>query len=246
MVGAGRDSLSQGVIPPRTKYRASRSPTATFPSRTVYARTQTTLITGIAAAGDSEFMNAPHIIIKRESSTWNGWCVHYAGMFQDPPSLERKTHCHAGVEYASVAKQVDYTYSREDGHKYNAREAHPCFRHEHPLTDGCAQCRFPTPEEIKAHDEELNGEISKMIVAHNAIVEELNRRLKAGDGYVKLNQRTHSDFEDDEAVSKDYVSGAGVMDCPVCKSGKLQYSCASVNGHVHARCSTAGCVAWMQ
>lgn len=43
-----------------------------------------------------------------------------------------------------------------------------------------------------------------------------------------------------------YFSGSGVIPCPICKSGKVNYSRAAYNGHVHARCSTAGCVAWME
>jgi hypothetical protein len=40
---------------------------------------------------------------------------------------------------------------------------------------------------------------------------------------------------------------SGVIDCPVCTTGKVRYSRAgSYNGHVHASCSTAGCVSWME
>lgn len=188
----------------------------------------------------------PHITIKREKSSWDGWCVHYAGFFDPGSSMSRKTHCDAGVEYASVSKKVDYTYAREDGHKYKSHEAHPCFRHEHPLTDGCAKCRFPTPEEIKAHDEQINGHIRKITTAHAAIISELDRRHKSGDTEVKINAHSNSEYDDGYDGPKNYVSGAGVMDCPVCKIGKLRYSRDSYNGHVHARCSTPDCVSWMQ
>lgn len=40
-------------------------------------------------------------------------------------------------------------------------------------------------------------------------------------------------------------SASGVITCPVCQ-GDLSYSRASVNGRIRARCSTAGCVAWME
>jgi hypothetical protein len=41
--------------------------------------------------------------------------------------------------------------------------------------------------------------------------------------------------------------GSGVIDCPVC-GGKetLKFSRASYNGHIHARCTTENCVAWME
>jgi hypothetical protein len=38
----------------------------------------------------------------------------------------------------------------------------------------------------------------------------------------------------------------GAVTCPVCKSGTLRFSRAGSNGHIHAACSTKGCVAWME
>ena len=202
---------------------------------------------GAASAPMPGSPSRPHINIPRESSSWNGRCVHYAGMMETGMSLKRKTHCNAGVEYASVEKKVDYTYSRRGERPYEAHTAHPCFKHEHPLTDGCAKCRFPTPEEIKAHDEEATGLIKRITIAHKAIVADLERRHKAGDAKVQMNVTRHADFDDGyDDGPRNYISGGGVMDCPVCKTGKLHYSRASCNGHVHARCSTADCVAWMQ
>jgi hypothetical protein len=43
-----------------------------------------------------------------------------------------------------------------------------------------------------------------------------------------------------------YFCGSGQMSCPVCNTGTLRYSRDLSNGHVHARCSTEGCVAWME
>jgi len=43
--------------------------------------------------------------------------------------------------------------------------------------------------------------------------------------------------------------GRGIIDCPVCKSGKLRYSKAAYNdynGHIHAACTTKNCVRWME
>jgi len=40
-------------------------------------------------------------------------------------------------------------------------------------------------------------------------------------------------------------SGLGAIICPVCKCGTLTYTIA-MNGHVHAKCSTDGCVCWME
>lgn len=38
---------------------------------------------------------------------------------------------------------------------------------------------------------------------------------------------------------------ADVITCPCC-NGKLGYGKARSNGHIHAQCSTEGCVAWME
>lgn len=40
--------------------------------------------------------------------------------------------------------------------------------------------------------------------------------------------------------------GQGAVKCPCCADGELSYSVSGYNGHVHGRCSTAGCVRWMQ
>ena len=53
----------------------------------------------------------------------------------------------------------------------------------------------------------------------------------------------------DDAKSKGYGKGHGgygAVDCPCCEGGKLQYSVASYNGHMHGRCTTKGCVSWME
>jgi hypothetical protein len=40
------------------------------------------------------------------------------------------------------------------------------------------------------------------------------------------------------------VSIAGAVKCPGC-AGSLNYAIAS-NGHIHAKCSTPGCLEWME
>lgn len=42
-------------------------------------------------------------------------------------------------------------------------------------------------------------------------------------------------------------SAGGVIDCPICSGKKtLRFSRASVNGHIHAACTTDNCVSWME
>ncbi len=52
----------------------------------------------------------------------------------------------------------------------------------------------------------------------------------------------------DDAKTKGLKKGHGgqsSLTCPIC-AGILRYNVAGYNGHMHARCETAGCVAWME
>jgi hypothetical protein len=40
--------------------------------------------------------------------------------------------------------------------------------------------------------------------------------------------------------------GTGSLPCPAECGGTLHYSVASYNGHMHGRCTTAGCASWME
>jgi len=40
-------------------------------------------------------------------------------------------------------------------------------------------------------------------------------------------------------------SGRGEVPCIIC-SGKIRYTVAGLNGHMHAHCTTKGCVSWME
>jgi hypothetical protein len=96
---------------------------------------------------------------------------------------------------------------------------------------------------MKDHDE-IMEHCDKIGIARNAILDELSRRYKAQDKSVAplIPEMEHHWYK----PQKNYFSGGGIMDCPVCKTGKLKYSRAGYNGHVHGRCSTNGCVAWME
>ncbi len=93
-------------------------------------------------------------------------------------------------------------------------------------------------------NEEFKERFARIEIARKAILEDLKLRAKSGDVNVKpldpeCEHRWHKPQDN-------YYSGAGEMDCPVCKTGKLRYARSPYNGHVHARCMTDGCVAWME
>lgn len=78
---------------------------------------------------------------------------------------------------------------------------------------------LPGPEEAIAHAELVD----KFMKAHRAAKDHAKQQgLGRGNG------------------------GQGRMPCPAGCGGELRYSVASVNGHMHAACSTKGCVSWME
>jgi hypothetical protein len=86
--------------------------------------------------------------------------------------------------------------------------------------------------------------MDQILKARSAIVAELKRRALEKDPNVRpLNPdaalRWHKPQDN-------YYSGAGEMACPICEAGKLRYSRSGYNGHVHAGCTTEGCVSWME
>lgn len=83
----------------------------------------------------------------------------------------------------------------------------------------------------------------RLTVAREAILQELRRRWKEDRG---LGITAPADIHRFFKPQTNYFCGDGVMACPICNTGKLHYIRSSYNGHVHARCSSAGCVAWTE
>jgi hypothetical protein len=93
-------------------------------------------------------------------------------------------------------------------------------------------------------NKETPPHITNMMTAREAILADLKDRAQRGDTSVKaLSDRDAHRWHKPQA---NYYAGGGEIVCPVCKTGKLCYSRAAYNGHVHAACSTNGCVAWME
>ena len=88
--------------------------------------------------------------------------------------------------------------------------------------------------------------MDKIKIARDAILAELHRRFHANDKAVKALDPKSAHHWWNPMEQKNCFSGAGEMACPVCKTGKLRYSRAGYNGHVHAACSTDTCVRWME
>ena len=125
-----------------------------------------------------------------------------------------------------------------------ARRRKPMTMKNEQVQEQPAIPTLPPATGSASRDEEIETLISGMTVARKAILEDLSRRHKEGDKTVKMNGNSQSEYDDDGP--RNYISGAGEIDCPVCKAAKLRYSRASYNGHVHAACMSAKCVRWME
>lgn len=85
--------------------------------------------------------------------------------------------------------------------------------------------------------------VDRETFAREAILQELRRRWREDRcGGVTA----PADISRFYQPQTNYFCGEGKMECPVCRTGELKYSRSNYNGHVHAKCSTVGCVAWME
>lgn len=84
---------------------------------------------------------------------------------------------------------------------------------------------------------------AELIAAREAILSEFKRRWKEDRGFGLTAPADISRFYQPQT---NYFCGNGIMDCPICRTGKLKYMRSSRNGHICAKCSTPDCVAWIE
>lgn len=128
-------------------------------------------------------------------------------------------HYRAMSDHETCAAGIPY--DKFKGLKFDER---PCFCRNGKSPGGCELAVFPTPEEIEAREAEFDKLFEMVAKAREAIVSHLGGPWKNGT-----------------------KGAAGAIDCPAC-GGKesLRFSRAGCNGHIHAGCTTDGCVAWME
>ena len=131
--------------------------------------------------------------------------------------------CKAGVRYVDVERRHSPMNYDSGGVTYSSSLSRPCITKYNHAGAECDKLEFPTAEEIAAIMERQEKGLLGIMKARAAIVEKIGP-------YVK---RKSPDV-------------AGSLACPVCTTGTLGYRRATFNGHIHARCSTEGCVAWME
>lgn len=132
------------------------------------------------------------------------------------------TTCAAGINYQELAGIVDGLFlvlpcAKESTWSKTRREQLGLQIRQCPKLDRV------TREQAEKEAEEMinqgNRTMSAMIIAHE---DADSKGLKKGHG------------------------GAGEVECPICITGHIQYSVASYNGHMAAKCTTKGCVSWME
>lgn len=153
------------------------------------------------------------------------WCIHYSGCLNDK--------CNSGHRYLDLARPLsseEMTWRKKNypslptAHTAISRRV-PCGANNDVHT--CTDFRLPTKEQVieyKAKSDAFIAQFMKrMVVVRPAIEADIETR--------NMKKR----------------SCQGIIDCPACAAGKVHYSYAgNVNGHIHARCTTKGCVEWME
>lgn len=94
----------------------------------------------------------------------------------------------------------------------------PCFGKGKDCEKHCEKKLLPTKEQVKAWKDYTDERFTKIFEARDLIIKQ-NEKDKRGKGFVN---------------------------CPACSKGRLYYSVASYNGHVHASCETQECLQWME
>jgi hypothetical protein len=140
----------------------------------------------------------------------------------DHQSQRREKKLHTCIHFTGIQNQtckanVPYEKARDESTK---PYKFACLDAD---TDVCPLREYPTSEQVDAAEAEMNRRLDQLRVAMPA--------CRA------------------DAKSKGFGKGHGGQSsiaCPVCESGTLRYSVAGYNGHMHGRCTTEGCMSWMQ
>jgi len=116
-------------------------------------------------------------------------------------------------------KQYPVCKAGVDYHTFDQRhDRMPCLGETPQAKAGCDQYSGYMAEEIAAAEAERTARFARMGTIREAIM----------------------------AEHETTGSNGGQMPCPACKTGTVAWSRARSNGHVHARCTTPDCAAWME
>ena len=143
-------------------------------------------------------------------------CKHYNGIFDN-------SVCDAGVEYDAVKCPQQFRFRYRDcrlkSKVYTRVSCLPCVPRQN--FRGIAYCEhfeLPSEEEMREHEASVTRDTTNSLIVIYAILNKEGERR----------------------------SVKGNIPCPLCEDGTVEYSIASLNGHIRARCSTKDCVRFMQ
>lgn len=153
------------------------------------------------------------------------YCIHFAGYIH--------SKCQAGHTYIEVAR--DLNQEESDWHNKNyptfstadtaIAKRTPCAAKN--CVGGCPDFRLPTANELAKHEKKIGDFLTRFIQQLSVVRPAIVLDIKA------------------KGKEKEFTRG--MIDCPVCKTGKISYMYSGhINGHIHAKCNAEDCVSWME
>lgn len=131
------------------------------------------------------------------------------------------TCIHFNGVFVNDSCKASVNYHEQFGNEVGCFKSIPCTRLNAEKT--CPKAEYPTKDVAERELREDNAFVEKAVKASNQAHQHAKAAgLGVGNG------------------------GRGEMPCPTECGGTLRYSVASVNGHLHASCSTTGCLSWME
>lgn len=147
----------------------------------------------------------------------NDTCKHFKGLYAHGT---KKEPCEAGVNVREITGGPDLGWFIRIPCKTEVE-----VRAEKPVERAkCPHFCLMTPEESAADEAEWE-----------AIAAESERKMRASIPLIGRIKATNKGR-----------SNSGADPCPACEGGTLHWRIARYNGHVHARCSTPGCISFME
>jgi hypothetical protein len=128
--------------------------------------------------------------------------------------------CKLGYEYDKLDRPLPCIRSyKVHFSKERSGEQEPC-KHS-----ACHDYLAPTPEQIAEHERLITEALERHAKAAGPVSE-----WRKAQGWSKNNR----------------VAATGKVPCNACGKGEIHLSMAAYNGHVWGRCTTDGCVSWME
>jgi len=164
-----------------------------------------------------------------------GTCIHFNGL--RIIGAEYRSHCcAAGVNYFSVF----------DGAKSGMMLRMPCVEYREKSADGRpGTCFKPDQETVLVPVDRRGQEVIQCSLRVEPTAEQVQQDREETEAYLKKMRVTFQVIGAWKTKSKPAQSRAEVIECPICKSN-LHLLQSSYNGHVSAKCETAGCVEFME